>query len=588
MKRPLALTAGLILALAGFVSSPVRAAGEAEIEWRTFDAETVAKAREEKKLVFLDVEAVWCHWCHVMDAKTYPDPAVRKALKEGFVSAKLDQDSRPDLARRYEEYGWPALVILDPVTMKETAIGSGFQTAEEFLALLEEGRKPGGKTFHPATVANPSGALTAGQKQDLQGRLREKYNKTVSGWGSGSKFVPWGNIEYCIRAAQGGDAGARSMAQDTLTKARALIDPVWGGVYQYSTDDDWEHPHFEKIMEYEAEISRAYALAYQAWKRPEDLAAAESIVKHLGLFLRSPEGAYHVSQDADVVPGEHSAGYFGLDDAGRRAIGIPRVDKHVYSRENGLAIVALEALYEATGKESYLEDAKTAARWIIANRSLDGGGFSHDAKDEHGPCLADQIQMGRALLALHQATAEQEWLDRSIACARFCARNFTRTEENGGGYLAGVMSRDLPPPVVDRDENIVAARWMNLLAKVTRDESHAVAAKHAMKYLASQEVVDGIFSFTGGLLLADEEIASEPVHIAIVGRRDDAAARALFDSARKQPSSYKVLEWISPGSKDSAFPDTGKATAYVCTDNRCAVFSSPGALEEGFRGSGLR
>ena len=171
------------------------------------------------------------------------------------------------------------------------------------------------------------------------------------------------------------------MARETLDAQRQLIDPVWGGVYQYSTDGDWKHPHFEKIMQMQAENLRIYAQAYALWKEPAYLEAARKIRGYLRNFLTSPDGAFYTSQDADLVQGEHSADYFALSDADRRKRGIPRIDQHIYARENGWAINALATLYSVTGDESALADAVRAAEWIIANRALPGGGFRHDAKD---------------------------------------------------------------------------------------------------------------------------------------------------------------------------------------------------------------
>ena len=548
------------------------AAETSRIEWHEFSPATVAKAREEKKLLFLDVEAVWCHWCHVMDKKTYSDPRVQEALGRDFICAKLDQDSRPDLARRYEEYGWPALVIIDPATMAERNIATGFQEPDEFLEVLRKGREAGAKSG-PEKSADSSGAgqLSTEQKASLLGKIRDRYNPQVKGWGSGSKFVPWQNVEFCLRLAVEGDSDARQMALDTLTAGRRLIDPVWGGVYQYSTDDDWEHPHFEKIMEFQAEITRAYSLAYLACGRPEDLKAAQDIGCFLHGTLLSPEGAFYVSQDADVVQGVHSAAYFSKDDAGRRAAGIPRIDKHLYSRENGLAISALVALWQASGEAGHLDAAERAANWIVDHRSLPGGGFSHDEADANGPFLGDQIYMGRATLALYLATADHKWLDRSAACADFMAQRFIRPEDAGAGFSSGIARPDLPSPVVDRDENIEAARWLNLLAKATREERFAKAAHHAMLFLSRAEVGEDIFSFSGGLLLADRELSEEPVHLSIVGKKDDPATRALFLAAQKHPSPYKLVERVSAGeTTDIPFPDTGRAAAFLCTKNTCS------------------
>jgi hypothetical protein len=94
-----------------------------------------------------------------------------------------------------------------------------------------------------------------------------------------------------------------------------LIDPVWGGAYQYSTGGDWNEPHFEKIMSVQTEDLRLYALGYAQWRDPAILKAATDIDRFLITFLRSPEGAFYTSQDADVIDGEHSGEYFKLDDA---------------------------------------------------------------------------------------------------------------------------------------------------------------------------------------------------------------------------------------------------------------------------------
>ena len=103
-------------------------------------------------------------------------------------------------------------------------------------------------------------------------------------------------------------------------------------------------------------------LAYARWGDPEYLKDAKQIRRYMKDFLTSPEGVFYTSQDADLVPGEHSEEYFALDDDGRRKKGIPRVDTHVYSRENGWAIQALATLYAVTGEKEHLDDAVSRQR----------------------------------------------------------------------------------------------------------------------------------------------------------------------------------------------------------------------------------
>ena len=81
------------------------------LHWQPWSDAAFAEARQQHKFVLLDLEAVWCHWCHVMDDVTYRDPAVIKLLNAKYVLVKVDQDSRPDISNRYQDYGWPATVV---------------------------------------------------------------------------------------------------------------------------------------------------------------------------------------------------------------------------------------------------------------------------------------------------------------------------------------------------------------------------------------------------------------------------------------------------------------------------------------------
>src|SRR5438477_7568855 len=89
------------------------AAPASEIEWQPWSDTIFAKARTENRFVLLDLGAVWCHWCHVMDEITYRDPAVIALLRSRYIAVHVDQDARPDLANRYEDYGWPATIVFN-------------------------------------------------------------------------------------------------------------------------------------------------------------------------------------------------------------------------------------------------------------------------------------------------------------------------------------------------------------------------------------------------------------------------------------------------------------------------------------------
>ena len=120
-----------VLLLACF---PLAAVGQ-ELSWEPFSDQAFRNAREGQKLIILDLEAVWCHWCHVMEKTTYADPKVKEALRRGYVTLRADQDARPDLANRYRDYGWPATIFFD-ANGRELAKRAGYISPEAMLALL--------------------------------------------------------------------------------------------------------------------------------------------------------------------------------------------------------------------------------------------------------------------------------------------------------------------------------------------------------------------------------------------------------------------------------------------------------------------
>ena len=84
------------------------------MRWEAFSEQLFERAKRERRFVLLDLEAVWCHWCHVMEETTYHDAQVCAALSAHYIAAKADQDANPDLSRRYDEYGWPATIVFAP------------------------------------------------------------------------------------------------------------------------------------------------------------------------------------------------------------------------------------------------------------------------------------------------------------------------------------------------------------------------------------------------------------------------------------------------------------------------------------------
>jgi uncharacterized protein YyaL (SSP411 family) len=567
----------VVLAL-GAAAVPTRAAEQpaGAIVWHAWSPEIFAQARRENKFVLLDLEAVWCHWCHVMAETTYPDPTVVRLLQSRYLAVRVDQDSRPDLANRYEDYGWPATIIFAP-DGSELVKRQGYVPPKEMRSLLQaviDDPTPG-PSVRPetATPAATATELGGARRTALLHAWTEGYDDRAGGWGFSHKFLDWDSVELALRRAAA-DPRAAQMARDTLRLQRKLLDPVWGGVYQYSVGGDWNEPHFEKIMQMQAENLRTYAQAYARRHDPADLATARAIYGYLRAFLTSPDGVVYTSQDADLVPGEHSADYYALDDAGRRARGLPRIDQHIYARENGWVIAALCQLAAVTGDNAYRTEAERAARWVLAHRALPGGGFRHDERDAAGPYLGDTLAMGRAFLALHQLTQERAWLDHATAAAQFIGAHFAR------GAGAGFASSDttvnaFPAPRPQFDENVNLVRWATALAATTGRAEFRALASAALRWLLAPGTADGRGFYVAGLLLAEEEARTDPVHVAIVGRRDDPTAQAMFAAALRLPEAHKLVEWWDrregPAPRgEEIYPELDRTAAFLCANGACS------------------
>lgn len=501
----------LLLCLACATSPGVTAAERADLPWRDFTPALFAEARASGKPVFLYLEAVWCHWCHVMQRKTFPDAGVQQRLKQQWLIASVDHDADPLLANRYRAYGWPALIFFN-AQGQEVAKRAGFLSAEDFSRLLDAvvaDPTPEQSARNEQVNAPPITTLPDALRATLEANHREAYDTRLGGLKLVQKFIDRDSVEYALVRAAAGDTTEAQRARQTLDAARVLIDPVWGGMYQYSTHGDWAHPHFEKIMRTQAGAMRLYAQSYALSKDPRDLHSANALRDYLLNWLRDAEtGAFHGTQDADVVQGEKSQGYFKLGDAARRKIGIPRIDPNLYAQENGLAIEALVAHYQATRDADTLCAAIRAAAWVLKHRALPDGRFRHGAADDGGRFLGDTLHMARAALALHGATREAQWLAVAEAAAGAMATHFAAA---GGGYLTAVSQH--APVQVPRiaEENIALARFYAALATRTGKAAYLADGRHALRWLVLPEVAEATLTEPGILLAADELARAERV-----------------------------------------------------------------------------
>jgi uncharacterized protein len=486
--------------------------------WAPFAPETFARAKRERKLIVMDGSAEWCHWCHVMEATTYHDARVRKVLDASFIAVKVDVDTRPDLQERYSDYGWPATVLFSP-DAEEIGKYRGYIAPEEFATILtdvargagaaEAGADPGRTASYVTGLSRalPKTALSEEQlawiARATELELDDHYDPNEGGWGRTQKApLGWNNAWLLSRAAAG-DAVAKDKVLTTLEKQSKLIDPVWGGIYQYSAASDWDHPHFEKLMTFQAPALENYADAYRLTRDPKHLARARAMLGYIDRFMRSPAGGFYTTQDADLSARVDGHAYYALSEKDRLARGVPRIDTNEYGKENGLAIGAYVAMAAATGEQAVLASAVRAATHILATHAARGG-IAHRAGSPKVLYLSDNAAFGWGLARLHEATGDRAWLDAARKIADFMLAELL--DENSGGLFGSTKDPDAVGVFATRripfEDNVMALRF---LARLPKDPKYTTAIGRILRAISTPDEIKARGRMLGDYLLALEE-----------------------------------------------------------------------------------
>ncbi len=322
---------GATNALAQAASSYLRSAMHQPIRWFEWGPDAFETARRENKPILLDIGAVWCHWCHVMDRESYDDPEVAQIVNDNFVAIKVDRDERPDIDSRYQsaisalcgQGGWPLTGILTPDghpffggTYFPPTEGYGRPSFKRVLLTLAQAFKE--KRTDVDEQAAQVMAMVA-RSETFAGRERETASPQVldsiigsaqsmfdtrnGGFGSAPKFPHASGMDLLLhRYGRTGDPDVATICNITLEKmARGgMYDQLAGGFHRYSVDERWIVPHFEKMSYDNSELLKNYVHAYQATGNPFYAAVAKDIIRWMDEWLSDRErGGFYGSQDAD-------------------------------------------------------------------------------------------------------------------------------------------------------------------------------------------------------------------------------------------------------------------------------------------------
>ncbi|MGA2743450.1 MAG: thioredoxin domain-containing protein [Candidatus Sulfotelmatobacter sp.] len=344
------MTTTTLNSLARASSAYLRSAMHQPIQWHEWGPEAFAAAQRDNKPMLLDVGAVWCHWCHVMDRESYDDPEIAAIVNQHFIAVKVDRDERPDIDSRYQaavqavsgQGGWPLTAFLTPdgkpfyggtyfppqdgygrPSFRRVLLSIANAFAEKHEDVLDQAKMVESTIAQSESFAGKDGRVSAAVIAAIQTSAFRMFDPQNGGFGQAPKFPHPSALDLLIeRYARGGKnqpAGepAAVPSQAVSTKNEALgglivttlehmanggvYDQLAGGFHRYSVDERWVVPHFEKMCYDNSELLKNYVHGYQATGEEFFADVARDIIRWMDEWLSDRErGGFYASQDADI------------------------------------------------------------------------------------------------------------------------------------------------------------------------------------------------------------------------------------------------------------------------------------------------
>jgi hypothetical protein len=300
------------------------------IQWHEWGEEAFAAAQRENKPILLDIGAVWCHWCHVMDRESYDSPEIAQIVNERFIAVKVDRDERPDIDSRYQaavsaisgQGGWPLTAFLTPdgkpfyggtyfppedhygrPSFKRVLISISNAYHDKNAEVVDQAKMVEGAISQTESFAGRSATFSPAVIDAIVKSALGMFDAKNGGFGSAPKFPHPAMLDLIIdQYVRTGDEELRHAFVFTLEKmARGgMYDQLAGGFHRYSVDERWVVPHFEKMSYDNSELLKNYVHGYQATGSEFFADVARDIIRWMDEWLSDRKNAgFYASQDAD-------------------------------------------------------------------------------------------------------------------------------------------------------------------------------------------------------------------------------------------------------------------------------------------------
>ncbi len=304
------------------------------VNWYAWGDEAFAAAEAQNKPIFLSIGYSSCHWCHVMEEESFEDFEVASLMNETFICIKVDREERPDIDNLYMRFtlalngsgGWPMTVILTPegkpffagtyipqnTSFGRTGMIQLIPSVARQWELNREAIISQAVEIEEAVLGNSqlSSELTKVSTEIFHSgflAFEASFDRLYGGFGNAPKFPSPHNLLFLLRYRHAyGEQDALDMVTSTLRAIRrgGIYDQIGFGIHRYSTDREWQVPHFEKMLYDQALLTMAFLEAYQITGESFFGVTASEIIDYVLRDMTSPQGAFFSSEDADSEGGE--------------------------------------------------------------------------------------------------------------------------------------------------------------------------------------------------------------------------------------------------------------------------------------------
>jgi len=542
-----------------------------KVNWLEWGKASFEKAKNEDKLILLDLTAVWCHWCHVMDAASYSDDEIAKTINNDFVPIKVYIDKRPDLRERYNMGGFPSTVFLNPDGY--VIAGDTYAPPERLKLMLEavKGEYKKRKDEIRKNIqliekkTNKEKEIKEGDKinevmiKDVLLSVEDNFDSFYGGFGLQPKFpVPEALDLLFIQYQNTKSKKYLDMALKTLDGMHnGIYDKIDFGFFRYSVTQDWKMPHYEKMLDTNAGLLRNYAVAYNITKMEKYKKIAEDTILYITKFLSNQEnGGFYGSQDADEE-------FYHSRQEERKNKKQPFVDKTIYVDWNSIMISSYIKAGAALNDDKTTDFAVKTVDFILENCYDSKNGVFHfyDGKANINGLLCDNIYFLNCLIDAYFMAQNQEYLEKINDLADFVLNNFY--DNKNPGFFDRLPKEDDLGTLKHRSkqflENSFSAIVFLRLYFLTKNGKYRQSAESTLLNFADSYLNFGYFSamyaVAAGMLLNGE------IKVDIVNRK------GMVNACISSINPRIVVNFIDKNKKKSVGYEI--EGAYVCKGALC-------------------